>query len=110
MEPPPKNCSPSSIPSCTDWPGLYMRRERADHTLQPTALINEAYLRLAHDDIDWQNRQHFIAVAATVMRRVLVDHARYHDAEMRGGDLQRVELDDVLAISRRALEGGPGGG
>lgn len=77
----------------------YMRRERADHTLQPTALINEAYLRLAHDDIDWQNRQHFIAVAATVMRRVLVDHARYHDAEMRGGDLQRVELDDVLAIS-----------
>jgi RNA polymerase sigma-70 factor, ECF subfamily len=77
----------------------YMQRERADHTLQPTALINEAYLRLAHDDIDWQNRQHFIAVAATIMRRVLVDHARAHNAEMRGGDLQRVELDELLVIS-----------
>jgi len=82
----------------------YMRRERADHTLQPTALINEAYLRLAHDDIDWQNRQHFIAVAATVMRRVLVDYARYHDAEMRGGELQRVELDEELAISPERSE------
>lgn len=77
----------------------YMHRERPDHTLQPTALINEAYLRLAHDDIDWQNRQHFIAVAATVMRRVLVDHARAHNAELRGGNLQRVELEEGIAIS-----------
>jgi RNA polymerase sigma factor (TIGR02999 family) len=77
----------------------YMRRERPDHTLQPTALINEAYLRLANDTIDWQSREHFIGVAATVMRRVLVDHARAHNAEMRGGDLQRVELDEGLAIS-----------
>ena len=82
----------------------YMQRERPDHTLQPTALINEAYLRLAHDDIDWQNRQHFIAVAATVMRRVLVDHARAHNAEMRGGELQRVDLDEVLAISQERSE------
>src|ERR1700745_3020855 len=82
----------------------YMRRERADHTLQPTALINEAYLRLAHDDIDWQNRQHFIAVAATVMRRFLVDYARGHDAEMRGGDYQRVELNEVLAIAPERSE------
>src|ERR1700747_1847203 len=67
----------------------YMRRERADHTLQPTALLNEAYLRLANDDIDWQNRQHFIAVAATVKLRFLVDYARGHDAEMRGGNYQR---------------------
>jgi RNA polymerase sigma factor (TIGR02999 family) len=56
----------------------YMRRERPDHTLQPTALINEAYLRLAGDTTDWQNHSHFIAVAANVMRRVLVDHARMH--------------------------------
>ena len=78
----------------------YMRRERADHTLQPTALINEAYLRLARDNIDWQSRQHFVGVAAHVMRRVLVDHARAHNAEMRGGELQRVELDEGLAVSR----------
>src|SRR5215475_5827286 len=82
----------------------YMHRERPDHTLQPTALINEAYLRLAQDDIDWQNRQHFIAVAATVMRRILVDHARAHNAEMRGGDLQRVELNEMLAISEERSE------
>ena len=78
----------------------YMRRERPDHTLQPTALIHEAYLRLAHDDVDWQSHQHFIGVAANVMRRVLVDHARAHNAEMRGGGMQRVELDEKLAISK----------
>jgi RNA polymerase sigma-70 factor, ECF subfamily len=77
----------------------YMQRERQDHTLQPTALINEAYLRLSHDNVDWQSRQHFIAVAANVMRRVLVDHARAHNAEMRGGERQRVELDEGLAVS-----------
>ena len=77
----------------------YMRRERAEHTLQPTALINEAYLRLAREDVDWKNREHFIGVAAHVMRRVLVDYARAHNAEMRGGGLHRVELEDNLAIS-----------
>jgi RNA polymerase sigma-70 factor, ECF subfamily len=77
----------------------YMQRERQDHTLQPTALINEAYLRLSRDNVDWQSRQHFIAVAANVMRRVLVDHARAHNAEMRGGERQRVELDEGLAVS-----------
>ena len=78
----------------------YMRRERPDHTLQPTALIHEAYLRLAHDAVDWQSHQHFIGVAANVMRCVLVDHARAHNAEMRGGGLERVELDEGLAISK----------
>jgi RNA polymerase sigma-70 factor, ECF subfamily len=77
-----------------------MRRERAGHTLQPTALINEAYLRLTGDDIDWQSRAHFIGVAARVMRRVLVDHARAHNAGMRGGGLQRVELEEGMAISK----------
>jgi RNA polymerase sigma-70 factor (ECF subfamily) len=78
---------------------LYMRRERADHTLQPTALINEAYLRLAHDHVDWQSRQHFVGVAANVMRRLLVDHARAHNAAMRSGGLQQVELDEGFLLS-----------
>jgi len=77
----------------------YMRRERPDHTLQPTALINEAYLRLAKEDIDWQNREHFIGVAANVMRRVLVDCARAHKAQIRGGGMQRVEFDEALAMA-----------
>jgi RNA polymerase sigma-70 factor, ECF subfamily len=77
----------------------YMQRERRDHTLQPTALINEAYLRLVRDSVDWQSRQHFIGVAANVMRRLLVDHARAHNAEMRAGGLQRVELEEGLMVS-----------
>jgi RNA polymerase sigma-70 factor, ECF subfamily len=79
----------------------YMRRERPDHTLQPTALINEAYMRLARDEVDWQGRQHFIAVAANVMRHVLVDYARAHQADMRGGRLQRVELNEDFVISEK---------
>jgi RNA polymerase sigma-70 factor, ECF subfamily len=82
----------------------YMRRERQDHTLQPTALINEAYLRLAGDEVNWQNREHFIGVAAHVMRRVLVDYARAHKAEMRGGGLNRVELEEGVAISDERSE------
>lgn len=77
----------------------YMRRERPDHTLQPTALIHEAYLRLAGEDVDWQSREHFIGVAAHVMRRVLVDHARGHRAEIRGGDRRRVDLEEGLAVT-----------
>ena len=77
----------------------YMRRERAGHTLQPTALINETYLRLTGDRVDWQNREHFIGVAANIMRRVLVDHARAHKAGRRGGNLQRVELEEGVAVS-----------
>lgn len=77
----------------------YMQRERADHTLQPTALINEAYLRLAGGGVDWQSRQHFIGVAANVMRRLLVDHARARNAEMRLGGLQRVELEEGFMVS-----------
>jgi RNA polymerase sigma-70 factor (ECF subfamily) len=78
---------------------LYMLRERQDHTLQPTALINEAYMRLANNTVDWQSRQHFIAVAANMMRRVLVDHARAHNAGIRGGGLQHVEIEEGDAIS-----------
>lgn len=82
----------------------YMRRERPDHTLQPTALINEAYLRLSKEEVDWQSREHFIGLAAHVMRRVLVDYARAHRAEMRGGNRQRVEMRDDLAIAPERFE------
>ena len=82
----------------------YMRRERPNHTLQPTALINEAYMRLAGAEVDWKNREHFIGVAAQVMRRVLVDHARSHNAEVRGGGLKRVELEEGLALSPERAE------
>jgi RNA polymerase sigma-70 factor (ECF subfamily) len=82
----------------------YMRRERPDHTLQATALINEAYMRLAGEEVDWNSRAHFIGVAANVMRRVLVDYARAHNAEQRGGGLQRVEMQEELAISAEKLD------
>jgi RNA polymerase sigma factor (TIGR02999 family) len=82
----------------------YMRRERPDHTLQATALINEAYLRLAGEDIDWNSRAHFIGLAAHVMRQVLVDYARQHNAERRAGGLNRVEMHDDLAISPDRLD------
>src|SRR5579859_6744464 len=77
----------------------YMRRERPDHTLQPTALIHEAYLRLAGEKVDWKSRAHFMGIAAHVMRRVLVDHARAHKAAIRGGDRKRIDLQDDLAVS-----------
>ena len=82
----------------------YMRRERPDHTLQATALINEAYLKLAGGEVDWKNRQHFIGVAAQVMRHVLVDHARAHNADMRGGALKRVDLDEGLMLSSARVD------
>jgi RNA polymerase sigma-70 factor (ECF subfamily) len=82
----------------------YMRRERQDHTLQPTALINEAYLRLIQEDVDWNSREHFIGFAAHVMRRVLVDYARARNADQRGGKRERVELQDQLAISPERLD------
>lgn len=82
----------------------YMRRERPDHTLQPTALINEAYLRLVREDVDWNSRAHFIGLAAHVMRRVLVDHARAHRAEQRGGGLKRVELEEHIAVAPEKME------
>jgi len=83
----------------------YLRQERPDHTLQPSALINEAYIRLAGNGTDWQNHQHFIGVAANIMRRVLVDHARAHNAGKRGGDLRRVEFEEGVALSpERSVE------
>jgi len=72
----------------------YLGRERAGHTLQPTALVNEAYLRLVDQrSMRWQNRAHFFGIAAQLMRRLLVDHARAANAEKRGGGMPRLELD-----------------
>jgi RNA polymerase sigma-70 factor, ECF subfamily len=82
----------------------HMRRERPEHTLQATALINEAYLRLVQHGADWHNREHFIGAAAQVMRRVLVDYARSHRAQCRAGNLKKVELNEELAISPERLD------
>ena len=82
----------------------YMRRERPDHTLQATALINEAYLRLSKDNGEWNSREHFIGMAANVMRHVLVDYARAHKAQQRDGGLKRVEMQEDFAISTDKLE------
>lgn len=73
----------------------HMRREVAGHTLQATALVNEACLRLMDGGTDWQNRRHFFGAAAEAMRRVLVDHARRRNAEKRGGGLQRVTFTNL---------------
>ena len=78
----------------------YMRGERAGHTLQTTALVNEACLRLmGNDQMDWQNRAHFYAVAAKLMRHILVDFARSRDRLKRGGDWEQVSLDDALTLT-----------
>ncbi len=78
----------------------YLRRERADHTLQATALVHEAYLRLVGETgICWQNRAHFYAIAARLMRRILVDHARAHHAEKRGGHARKFSLDEARALA-----------
>ena len=91
--------------------GHYLRQERPSHTLQPTALVHELYLRLfgSSEPVAWQNRAHFFAVAAQTLRRILVDHARAHRAEKRGGEHVKVSLtaaegwaqsrdEDVLAV------------
>ncbi len=84
----------------------YMRRERAGHTLQTSALINEAYLRLVDQSIAWQNRAHFFGIAARLMRQILVDHARAHNyAKRGGGHAQKVSLDEAANLAQgRAAE------
>jgi RNA polymerase sigma factor (TIGR02999 family) len=76
-----------------------LRGERANHTLQPTALVHEVYLRLVDQrDVDWQNRAHFLGVASRVMRRILVDHARRHGARKRGDGIQCVSIEDAAEL------------
>ncbi len=84
----------------------YLRRERANHSLQPTALVNEAYLRLVDQQkVEWQNRAQFFGLAATLMRNILVDHARSRQAAKRGGQQHRVSFDNFhQADARPELE------
>ena len=78
----------------------YFSRERSDHTLQPTALVHEAYLRLIDQTrVEWQNRTHFFGVAANMMRRILVDHARSKAAEKHGGDRTRIEIEKAVSFA-----------
>jgi len=83
----------------------YMGGERPGHTLQTTALVDEAYLRLVDKKVRWQNRTHFFAIAAQVMRRILVDHARAHGYAKRGGGAQKIELNEAMLMAQeRAAE------
>ena len=78
----------------------YMGRERAGHTLQTTALVNEAYLRLIDaSQVEWQNRAHFFAISAQLMRRILVDYARTHNYVKRGGEAHHVPLEEAAVFS-----------
>ena len=82
----------------------YMSHERQDHTLQTTALVNEAYLKLIDQQVEWQNRAHFFGIAAQIMRRILIDHARRHLGPQHGGG-KTISLDDVAVVSdERAAE------
>lgn len=83
----------------------YMRKERQDHTLQATALVHEAYLKLVRQRaVDWQSRSHFFGIAAQLMRRILVDHARNHLREKRGGIKEILPLDEALVFSPERSE------
>src|SRR5262249_49259318 len=80
--------------------GSFLNRERQNHTLQTTALVHEAYLRMIDvKEVTWQNRAHFFAIAAKVMRRILVSHARANSAAKRGGSNFKLSLDDELGLS-----------
>jgi len=77
----------------------FLAAERPDHTLQPTALVHEAYLRLIDQHaVDWRNRAHFLAMAATMMRRILINHAQAHKAAKREGSVQMVALDEAFGV------------
>src|SRR6185369_11648373 len=81
--------------------GFLMQREREGHTLQPTALVHEAFLRLVQQErVEWQGRAHFFAVASQLMRRILVDHARARLADKRGGHATRIALDHSLGMGQ----------
>lgn len=84
----------------------YMSREREGHTMQTTALVNEAYVRLINrKNVQWQNRAHFFAIAAELMRTILVDHARMHASAKRGGGARKLSLEEGLVVSQeRAAE------
>ena len=85
----------------------HLRHERPDHTIQPTALVHEAFLRLSNQKmVQWQNREHFIGLASHLMRRILVDHARARSASKRGDGVPRVSLDDLVGHVEPAVPAG----
>ena len=77
---------------------ICLNAERPDHTLRATALVHEAYIRLVNADVAWQDRVHFFAVCARLLRRILVDHARIHHRQKRGGGAETISLDDAVII------------
>jgi RNA polymerase sigma factor (TIGR02999 family) len=82
----------------------YLHKERSNHTLQPTALVHEAYLRLVKlEQMDWTDRAHFYALSATMMRRILVDHAREATADKRGGEMKRVTLENLPIANEQKI-------
>src|SRR5215471_13757834 len=81
----------------------YLRRERSNHTLQSTALVHEAFLRMvSQHDVQWKNRAHFYGIAAQMIRRILVDYARSQNAEKRGSGAVKLELDEAMAVAQTA--------
>ena len=83
----------------------YLKNEREGHTLQPTALVHEAFLKLVEQETEWQNRNHFFALAATLMRRILVDYARSYQADKRGGKAEKICLEDAFVfVKEKPLE------
>jgi RNA polymerase sigma factor (TIGR02999 family) len=82
----------------------YMRRERPDHTLQSTALVHEAYMRLVNQRVPWKSRAHFFAIAAQMMRRILVDHAKKNQTAKRGSGVRPLSLAEPLAVSSEPSE------
>ena len=75
-----------------------LRAERPDHTLRATALVNEAYMRLVNANVDWQDRVHFFAIAARLLRRILVDHAKAHNSRKRGSGAEKIEFDEAIMV------------
>jgi RNA polymerase sigma factor (TIGR02999 family) len=82
-----------------------LRDERGDHTLRATALVHEAYLRLVDADVVWQDRVHFYAVSARLLRRILVDHARTHNRQKRGGGAEKISLDEAVMVGPGVASG-----
>ena len=82
-----------------------LRSERPDHTLRATALVHEAYLKLVQADVDWQDRVHFYAVSARILRRILVDHAKSRNRHKRGGEYQMIPLEEAVVVGPEADRG-----
>src|ERR1700677_1389278 len=86
-------------------PSNCLRAERPDHTLRATALVHEAYLRLVDADVAWEDRVHFYAVSARLLRRILVDHARAHNRQKRGAGAEKITLDEAILVGHGADAG-----